>query len=205
MKWLSLEKVGGVSIIVGSLLFAIYSAGYPLLLPLQSGDYQQIILDPNWKRLALTALIGICLMLIGFYGVYLKIREESGLMGALGFLLIEAAYLTQACKVTWEYFLYPVIAEHAESAFLIHDNIIRNDPSVAMFRNVSSLVILAGIIFFCLTLYRSRLYPKAASVLIFAGALLYASGPVTGVMVSVVGIFTLAVGCLLLGVRLLKE
>lgn len=204
MNGLSLEKIGGVSIIAGSLLFAIYASMFPLLLPLQSGDYLQIVLDPNWRWLAMTAFIGILLMLVGFYAVYQPIRATSGIIGALGFLLIEAAYLLQACKVTWEYFLYPVIANHAESAFLLHDKIIRNNPSVAAFRTISSLVILAGIILFCLALYRSKLYPKAAAVLIFAGALLYASGPVAGIMVSVIGIFTLAAGCLLLGVRLLK-
>lgn len=204
MNCLSLDKVGGISIMSGSLLFAIYAAMYPLLLPIESGDYPQIVLSPHWKWLALTALCGILLMLVGFYGVYLKIRENSGISGAAGFLLIEAAYLLQACKVTWEYFLYPVIAAHPESAFLIHDKIIRNDPAVTLFRNVSSLVILAGIILFCLALYRSRIYPKPAAVMIFAGALMYASYPATGLLISITGIFILATGCMLLGWRLMK-
>ncbi|OAI16741.1 hypothetical protein A1355_09530 [Methylomonas koyamae] len=57
---------------------------------------------------------------------------------------------------------------------------------------------------FCLAIYRSALYPKPAAVLIFAGALVYALGPAISVLVSIAGIFTFAVGCMLLGVRLLR-
>jgi hypothetical protein len=41
-------------------------------------------------------------------------------------------------------------------------------------------------------------------VLIFAGALVYALGPMISIFVSVAGIFTLAVGCLLIGIRLFQ-
>jgi len=40
--------------------------------------------------------------------------------------------------------------------------------------------------------------------LIFVGAVVYALGPMISVFVSVIGIFTFAVGCMLLGVRLLR-
>jgi hypothetical protein len=94
-----------------------------------------------------------------------------------GFLAIEAAYLLQACKVTWELFLYPIIAPHSASAFLHNDAVILHDPGVAAFGAISSLAIFAGIVLFCFALYRSDAYPKAAAVLLFAGALMYALGP----------------------------
>jgi hypothetical protein len=108
---LTLEKVGGTSLILGSFLLAAYSALFPVLLPVGSGslDYVQMVLNPNWTRLAVIAFAGVILMLVGFYAVYSRIRSVAGLVGAVGFLFIEAAYLLQACKVTWELFLYPVI------------------------------------------------------------------------------------------------
>jgi hypothetical protein len=63
---------------------------------------------------------------------------------------------------------------------------------------------LLGIVLFCYTLYRSSKYPKAGALLIFVGALVYALGPMISIFVSVAGIFTLAVGCLLIGVRLFQ-
>jgi hypothetical protein len=206
MNILSLEKVGGVSLILGSLLLATYSALFPALLPVGNGtyDYVQMVMNPNWVRLAIIAFVGVILMLVGFYAVYLRMRSSAGLVGAIGFLFIEAAYLLQACKVTWELFLYPVIASHPESAFLLRDLVIKHDPAVGIFRLMASITILLGIVLFCYTLYRSSEYPKAAAVLIFVGALVYAFGPMISIFVSVAGIFALAVGCLLIGLRLFR-
>ena len=206
MNILSLEKIGGVSLILGSFLLAAYSALFPALLPVGNGnyDYVQMVLNPNWTRLASIAFIGVILMLIGFYAVYSRIRSSAGLVGAIGFLFIEAAYLLQACKVTWELFLYPVIAAHPESAFLLRDLVIKHDPTVGIFRMMASVTILLGIVLFCYALHRSSEYPKSAAVLIFVGALVYALGPMISIFVSVAGIFTLAIGCLLIGIRLLQ-
>jgi hypothetical protein len=206
MNTISLEKAGGASLILGSFLLAAYSALFPALLPLGNGtfDYVQMVLNPNWTRLAAIAFVGVILMLIGFYAVYSRIRTSAGLVGAIGFLFIEAAYLLQACKVTWELFLYPVIASHPESAFLLRDLVIKHDPAVGIFRLMASITILFGIVMFCYTLYRSSEYPRSAAVLIFAGALVYALGPMISIFVSVAGIFTLAVGCLLIGIRLFQ-
>jgi len=206
MNYLTLEKVGGASLILGSLLLAAYSALFPALLPVSNGtnDYVQMVMNPNWVRLAIVAFAGVLLMLIGFYAVYLRMRSSTGLVGAIGFLFIEAAYLLQACKVTWELFLYPVIAAHPESAFLLRDLVIKHDPAVGIFRLMASVTILLGIVLFCYTLYRSTEYPKSAAVLIFAGAVVYALGSAISIFVSVAGIFTLALGCLLIGLRLFR-
>ena len=206
MNHISSEKVGGASLILGSLLLTAYAALFPVLLPVGNGtyDYVQLVLDPDWVRLAAAAFAGVLLMLVGFYAVYSRIRARAGLVGAIGFLFIEAAYLLQACKVTWELFLYPVIAAHPESAFLLRDLVIKHDPSVGVFRLAASVTIFVGILLFCYTLYRSSEYPKPAAVLIFAGALVYAVGPVFSIFISVAGIFTLAIGCLLIGLRLFR-
>lgn len=206
MKTHSVDKFGAVAIITGSLLFALYSLMFPILLPAKTGgfDMVDVVLNPNWRWLAVISFAGILFMMAGFYGAYGRIRESGGIMGAAGFLFIEAAYLLQACKVTWELIFYPIIASHPESAFLLRDAVIKHDFAMVIFRSVASGVIFIGIVLFCWTLYRSEQFPKSASTLIFTGALIYAIGPVATVYVSVLGIFILAVGCLQLGARLLK-
>jgi hypothetical protein len=201
------EKLGGIAIIGGSLLLSVYAVLYPTLLPLNTNpvDYVAIVLSPSWIPLAIIAFAGVLSLLAGFYAVYAKIRSSAGVQGAIGFLFVEAAYLLQACKVTWELFLYPVIAKYPQSAFLLREAIIKNDPAVVIFRISASATILLGITLFCLSLYRSGIYPKLAAVLIFVGALVYALGPIISVLVSVFGIFMFAVGCLLLGLRLMRS
>lgn len=206
MNYLTLDKFGGASLILGSLLLTAYSVLFPLLLPVDKVplDFVRLVIDPHWVELAWTAFAGVLLMLVGFYAVYTKIREEAGLVGALGFLFIEAAYLLQACKVTWELFLYPVIATHPESAFLLRDLVIKHDPGVGVFRLAATVTIFVGILLFCYTLYRSSAYPKSAAGLIFVGALVYGIGPMFSIYISVAGIFTLSIGCLLIGLKLFR-
>ena len=206
MNYFSLEKVGGISLIFGSLLLTAYAVLFPLLLPLGNGTYEyvQMVTNPNWVRLAVVAFIGVILMLIGFYAVYERIRSSAGVVGAVGFLFIEAAYLLQACKVTWELFLYPIIAAHSESAFLLRDMVIKHDPAVGLFRLAASVTIFVGILLFCYTLYRSSEYPKLAALMIFVGAMVYAIGPMFSIFIAVAGIFTLSIGCLLIGLRLFR-
>ena len=201
------EKLGGYSLIAGSLLLAVYSALFTTLLPIGNGryDYVQVVLDPQWRGLALAAFAGVLLMQVGFYAVYTRMRPTSGLGAALGFLFIEAAYLLQACKVSWELFLYPIVAEHPESAFLLRDAIIRNDSLVVLFRTMSSLTILVGIVLFCFALYRSEQFPKPAALLVFTGALVYAVGSMLSIFVAIAGIFILAGGCFLLGMPLINK
>ena len=200
------EKLGGIAIILGSLLLSAYAVLFPILLPLGTGsfDYAEVARSPGWVPLAAIAFAGVLALLVGFYAVYAKMRATAGVQGAVGFLFLEAAYLLQACKVTWELFLYPVIARYPETAFLLRDAVIKNDPAVLAFRISASATILIGIVLFCLAIYRSALYPKPAAALIFVGAVVYALEPMISVYVSIVGIFTFALGCMLLGVRLLR-
>lgn len=206
MPLTSFERLGGVSLIIGSFLFAAYASLFFVLLPIgkATSDFVIEVLNPNWIRLAFVALVGILLMLVGFYAVYSRIRIKGGVLGAMGFLFIEAAYLLQACKVTWELFLYPVIASHPESAFLLSKGIIKHDPYVVIFSEVSATTIFIGVVLFCLALHRSDEYPKAAAPLIFSGAIVYAVSPAVSIMASIAGIFVLAIGCSLLGAHLLK-
>jgi hypothetical protein len=206
MHLLSLEKLGGISLIVGSLLMAVYSAMFSILMPIRGGaiDYVQVVLNPNWLWLAILVFIGLLLMIVGFYAVYSQIRTKAGIVGAAGFLFIEAAYFFQACKVTWEIFLFPIIAAHSETAFLLRDGVIKDDPAVGVFRLVSSITIFIGILLFCFAMYRSGEYHKAPPVLIFTGALVYALGPMFSKFVALAGIFTFAMGCFILGACLIK-
>ena len=202
----AVEKAGGASLILGSLLLAVYAALFPILLPVGNGnnDFVQMVLNPNWVRLAIVAFIGVLSMLAGFYVVYSRLRSRTGLIGAVGFLFLEAAYLLQACKITWELFLFPIIAAHPASAFLLREAIIKHDSAVVIFRMISTNTIFIGITLFCFTLYRSAEFSKAAATLIFVGALVYAIGPMISVFVSVAGIFTFSIGCLLVGLRLFR-
>lgn len=206
MSMNSTDKIGGLSLIAGALLFAAYAVLFPLLLPVgkEHFDMVTVVMDGSWMPLAATAFIGILLMMAGFYALYMRIRPNAGTLGAFGFVFIELAWLLQACKVTWELFIYPVLGSYMMTGFLLRDGMLRNSDTVTFFRGMAAVTILLGIVLFCLALHHSRAFPKAAAPLIFAGALVYAVGPLISIFVSVAGIFMLAAGCLLAGAHLFR-
>jgi hypothetical protein len=203
----SLQTLGGVSLIGGSLLLTLYSTAFPLLIPMteMKSDFVRVVLSPHWVPLAGIGLIGVLFMIAGFGAVYSKLRTNTGVIGAIGFLSLEAAYFLQACKLTWELFLYPIIAAHPESAFLLRNAVIVGDTSVRAFMATSAITIFVGIALFCFTLYRSRSFPKVAAVLIFTGALLFGLGQIISLFAMIAGILILASGCFVLGIKLIRE
>lgn len=205
MQLKSIQKLGGVALIAGSLCLAAYSFLFMKLLPYQlvRQDMTLGIMNPHWTMIAAVALVGVVLMMYGFAAAYSRMYSESGVTGFLGLIFLEIAYLMQAAKVTWEIFLYPVIAGTAPSLF--KESIIKNNAHVALYRNVASLTIFIGILLFCLALVRSKKYPAAAGILIFTGALIYGLGPMLSVLAAMGGIVILSVGCLILGLSLMKE
>jgi hypothetical protein len=196
------DRLGGVSLILGSLLLAVYALLFAALLPL-GAPYHQLVVNPSWRPLAFTALTGVLLLLGGFYAAYERMKATAGAIGAIGFAFVTVAYIFQACRLTWELCIDPVIASHPESLFLLRDMVIFSNPVVAAFRLVSLTTIFIGTVLFSMTLYRSRVYPKAAAILTGVGAIVYGIGPMVSVLVAIAGIVTFAIGCCLIGVRLL--
>lgn len=206
MQISTLRTFGGLSLILGSVLFLVYSILLPLLLPMNEIfiDFTRLVLQPSWIWLGVVAFFGILFMLFGFIAVYSKLFSESGWIGLVGFIFLEIAYLFQACKVSWEIFLWPGIAANPGSIFLLRDKVLFTSSLVGMFELISGISILIGIIFFCIALVRSRNFPKIGGVLIFAGAIIYGIGPFLPILISLLGIFILSVGCTIIGLTLIK-
>jgi hypothetical protein len=87
----------------------------------------------------------------------------------------------------------------------LRDGILWDHPLVHAFKAGASATIFLGILLFCFALVRSKEFPKAAGILIFVGALVYALGPVLSMMVAIGGIIVLSLGCLLLGLQLIRN
>jgi hypothetical protein len=207
MKLSSVQRAGGISLIAGSLLLTAYSLCFFTLLPFREMriDYVSAILNPHWIMIALIAFIGVIAMLFGFTAAYSRLYEEAGLLGLVGYICVEIAYLLQACKVTWELCLYPVIAGNEASVVLFKESILKHSQLVVVFRSCATVSIFLGITLFCITLVRSKSFPRSAGILIFIGALLYGLGPMLSVAVAMGGIIVLSIGCLQVGLRLILQ
>jgi len=206
MKVETLHKYGGISIIAGSLLLTVYSISFSLLLPVNSikQNYVSLVLNPNWIWITSVAFFGVLFMLFGFTAVYSKIYKTSGALGFWGYIIIESAYLFQACKITWEICLWPVIASNAAFAPLLGDKILVHSLFVSILNYFAMLSILFGIILFCIALINSKEFSKYGGILILTGALLYGLGPMLSVIVAIGGIAIFSAGCFIIGLKMLS-
>jgi hypothetical protein len=200
----SFERLGAACFMVGSTLLAGYAVLFAVLIPVggAGAEYSLVVLDSNWARLSLVAFIAILFMLAGLDAVFSRIRATAGLTGTIGFLLTKIAFVLQACVLTWELLLDPIIAANAGSAFLLRERIIANDPGMVIFRWGAVLSIFLSTILFGLAVYRSKAFPRSALVLIMIGAVAYAIGPMISIILAVAGVIALSVGCILIGARL---
>jgi hypothetical protein len=210
MNYKTIQKWGGFSLILGSILLTIYTIAFTFLISIPSmpNDFVQMVINPNWLWISGLAFIGVLFMIFGFTAVYSKIYAESGIVGFLGFVFIIIAYILQACKVTWELCIFPVIVKNEAAIFLLKDNILKYSLNFNYFRMMASLSILIGIIFFCIALFKASSFSKISSILIFIGAIIYGLSPVLASFnhyIGIAGIFIFAVGCFLLGQKLIKE
>jgi hypothetical protein len=204
MTRFSYERLGSVFFALGSILLAAYAVLFVLLLPIHDGDfdYVRLVTHPHWKSIALLAFAGVISLLAGLEAVYSRMRDCAGILGAAGLVLTKVALVLQACVLTWEMLMDPLIAAHPESAFLLRDGWMLNAPWMVAFRWIFLLTILGGAVLFGLAVLRSRQFPTSAIALLIAGAVLYAVGPRMSVFIAISGVILFAIGGLLIGARL---
>ena len=200
----SFERLGAACFMVGSTLLAGYAVLFAVLIPVggAGADYSLVVLDSNWRRLSLVAFIAILFMLTGLDAVFSRIRATAGLTGTIGFVFTKITFVLQACMLTWELLVDPIIAANAGSAFLLREGIIANDPGMVMFRWGAIVSILLSTILFGVAIYRSKEFPSSALAVIIIGAVVYAIGPMISIILAVAGVIALSVGCILIGARL---
>jgi len=206
MELRTIQRTCGIALGLGAVLIAIYSIAFSVFFPTDvlMHDLGAVVVQPAWSALGLTALVAVVLMMIGFGGVYSRMARNSGVLGLIGFIVIEIAYLLQAAKVTWEICIYPLLARHAGAAGLLVGRTLMKDPAVATFRIFAMLSILLGVVLFCLAIVRSPGLPRLAGVLVFLGAVTYGMGPMVSILLAYLGIVVLAAGCLLLARALVR-
>jgi len=205
MKYSTIQRLGGIAIILGSVLFTAWAICWTMLLPEHDRalDLSKIILDPHWIWIASLAFPGIVLMIFGYTAVYSRLYDKAGISGFIGYIFIITAYIFQAAKVTWEIFVYPIIVNYAPSLPLFSNKILMQHPQFILFRWLASVTIFIGVILFCITLIKSSEFPKSAGILILCGAVIYAVGPMINIYLAIAGVLILSIGCFIVGYKML--
>jgi hypothetical protein len=207
MEKTSLQRLGGIALILGVVFLTSWAVCWTAFLPAheRAGDVSVVISSPNWIWISSLAFPGIILMIFGFTAVYSKIFNTAGVVGFIGYFFIVLAYIFQAAKVTWEIFIYPVLVSYPPSIALIREKILFLHPLGGLYRILAETTIFIGILFFCLSLLRGKIFPKSAGYAILCGALIYAIGPMINIYLAIAGVVILSAGCFILGFRLYAD
>ncbi|MFZ1978847.1 MAG: hypothetical protein WAV76_12915 [Bacteroidota bacterium] len=207
MKFSTLQRLGGIAIILGSVFLTAWAICWTTLLPVQERlhDASAMIMNSNWILISSLAFPGTILMIFGFTATYARIYKNAGILGFFGYVFVILAYLFQAAQITWEVFLYPIIVSNAPSISLFRDRIIMQHPQFVLYHWIAAITILIGVVLFCITLIRSREFPKSAGILILGGAIIYAVGPMINIYLAIAGVVVLSIGCFVLGYRMLSK
>jgi hypothetical protein len=206
LNLISLHKAGGVSLICGSVFLTAYAILFSVILLVEDTriNFISMVLNPNWIWISFVAFLGVIMMSFGFFAVYSRIHLKAGKVGFLGFLFVELAYIFQACQVSWEICLYPIIAAHQSSAVLFTDLIIFQNTTLATFRILAVSSILIGIVLLS-DLLRSQEFPKMGVIFILVGAIAYGLGPLLSLWIVLTGIIINSVGCFIVGINLIRH
>ena len=207
MKFSTLQRWGGITIILGSVFLTVWAICWSTILPVHERvrDISLMILNPNWIWISSLAFPGTLLMIFGFTAVYARLYDKAGVLGFIGYIFVILAYIFQAAKTTWEIFVYPIKVGFEPSIALFRDRILMQHPQFILFRWLASITIFVGVILFCVTLIRSREFHKSAGILILCGALIYAVGPVINIYLAIAGVVILSIGCFILGYKMLFD
>lgn len=198
------DRIGAVCVGLGFALVGAYAALFLVLLPVDDPtvEYSQLVSSPYWRALALVALVGVISILAGLDVIYLRLGGSAGVGATVGLLLTKVALVLQASVLTWELFLDPVIASRPDSAFLLREMVIAQQPGMVIFRWLFLGTMVFGALTFGAAIYRSNEFPKSAIALIVSGAALYGLGSVVSHFLAACGVLMSAGGGVLIGVRL---
>ncbi len=176
MSQQTLQRLSGVALLVGGLLFAIGNLLHPI-----DPSPSKAHASATWMAAHVTFMVGMLGILLGLPTLYTRQAERAGLLGLLGFIAFFLGIASNLTRVWFEAYAVPMLDETAIEA-------VETGPGVP-FMVAGGLLFLAGQIAFGIATYRARVYPPAAAlVLIGSGVVLPLAlgmtGTVMGLLIS---------------------
>ncbi len=111
----SFIRLSGVALIKAGILLLIWWLGLGIFMPTEGIDigFQNMVVDGNWLWINVIGVIACMLLIAGFYGLYLKQADQSGVLGYAGFLCAFFGSVLFLCIQYIETVIWPMLAEHA--------------------------------------------------------------------------------------------
>ncbi len=125
----------------------------------------------QWRTAHTFHFIGATFALLGIVGIYAQARDRLTTLGVVGFVLsfIGNAMFLGTGMITA--FIWPMLAMHAPGTVDLGGAIFSAPVSATAFL-LTTVAMTVGYVLFGVDLLRGRIYPRAAIVMLIAGAML---------------------------------
>jgi hypothetical protein len=202
-----LNLTGTANITAGILLSAFWYL-YALLLPYQELENTLAILvtDRHWVMVNVLGVLGSLAGLVGLVGIYIKVTEETGSAGLIGFILAFLGTMLFTATLLWDTIIWPILARY-DPTLLDFQGPIYTSKTFFPFFIFAGIIYSLGYMIFAITLAKSGVYPYWGCMMIAVGAPLFGLGSMFGklqVYPRTIGITLLCIGLIWFG-RLLRS
>ena len=152
MKTTSLFQLGGIAVLLSTILYGIGNLMYFL-----SGQPEAPTALGLW-----IGFFGDVLLVIGLGALFARQSQRGGLLGLVGYVLLVLATM---------FFVGSYAVSLGVAAGVISDEQIAQVPSYALSSSIVPWIWFAGLIVFGISIYRAQVFPKYAGALLVLLAL----------------------------------
>jgi hypothetical protein len=191
--------------IAGSTGLLVWWFLFPLLLPISdaSGDFQNLILDPDWVAVNLIGLLSCLFLCLGLPGIFVAHQEKFSLSGFAGLLLAVAGLILFTAIQYYETLVWPVVAGVQPEMVRADGALVSGHKLVVSGLLVSGFILGAGYLLFGAASLRARLYPRIPLWFLMLGAVVFGNGILFPVRTA--GVILFMSGNIWLSVRIRKS
>ena len=163
-----LTRAAGFSALVAGLLYMFVQIIHP------HEDVTQVV-TTRWTVTHILTLLMAVALVVGITGIYLRQIKEMGLLGFIGYLLYAAWALVVVCWTFVEAFVLPELADEAPRyvndalALFTGGEVGGSLGSLTAINPISAVTYMFGGLLFGIALYRARVLPRWASLLLASG------------------------------------
>lgn len=194
----TLARMSGVALLLAGALIAV-----PILFHPSNADPQALI-RPAWLPIHMALTISAILALFGEVGLYTRLRERSGWLGLIGFVLLFTGTALFVAALSIEAFVLPALASSAAGQTFL-------DPAGPLFGGPLNVFLLLtggifslGCLLFCIAILRSEISLRWVGLLLLGGILL-AFWPPLPDLVGIIGGVLLGLSFIWFGYLLLAR
>ncbi len=201
------KKKTGILFILYAAFLLIFAYGWHFGLPYYGtlDNYITMIQSNNWIMINLIGWIGILFGVFALFFLYGDMAANLKLTGNIGFIAVIVSFLIHLCLVSWEAFIWPVLAYDEQARLLIQNGVLIKSPQIIILYSLFSLTFLTGFILLGIALIKARFFSKPLVLLTITGSFLYSFAVAIGGYAGLIAFTVYLAGIMGLGIVIVKK